>query len=258
MIAGLVYGWALMAQSLTSECQKSVALFESGYVAEAQRGLEAALRNEANSFCWKALGVIYASQGNTRAAERPFGEACRKNPNEADACYFWARALYSLDRFEESLVALARCSRPEMASWRNLTARGQALEALGRPEAEDDLRLAVEARKRDPKALAEPDPLVSLASFLYRQGKTSEASSVLDGAPFRYGELASFQYQRGRVLAQQGNWPAALAALLRAVELKPGYSDAHGLLSRAYYRLGDAAKGALHAAKSREGSVTTR
>jgi tetratricopeptide (TPR) repeat protein len=262
VIAGLFWSAALMAQAASGECQKSVALFESGRVAEAQRGLEAAVRatgrNEANSFCWKALGVVYASQGNTRAAEGPFGEACRRNPNEANACYYWARALYSLDRFGESIEALGRCPRLEGASWRNLTARGQALEALGRPEAEADLRQAVEGRLRDSQALSEPDPVLSLAAYLYRQGRTSDAATLLEQAPLRYGQLASFHYQRGRVLAQQGDWQGAVAALRRAVERKPDYSDAHGLLSRAYYRLGDAAQGAFHAAKSREGSVITR
>ncbi len=206
--------------------------------------------------CEKSRGVALASKGDYRAAILHFAEACRLNAREPDACYYWGRALYSSDRFEEALDAfdLALVS----TDWKVATARGQSLDALGRPEAEGELKRALTKRSKLNSAVTEPDPLLALGSFLYREGRSGEALKLLKEAPPQYRRVTSYHYQLGRALAQHQRWEESAEALKSAVDMEPGYSEAHALLGRAYYRLGKAALGAEHSLKATQGSVTSR
>jgi Flp pilus assembly protein TadD len=237
---------------LLSSCEQGAELFRQGQLEPARQLLEAAFKNKPDAFCAKSLGVVYAALGDTRRAEAPFAQACQMNSKEPDACYFWARALYSLDRFADSLAALDRDPAPVSA--RSLTARGQALDALGRLSAEAALRQALKLSE----APAEPDPRLSLAAFLTRQGRLPEALTLLRAAPPAYQRLPAYHYQLGRALAQQEQWAPAAEALRNAVSLQPIYPEAHGLLSRVYYRLGDAAQGARHSALALQGSTISK
>lgn len=250
-------GWELQLVA-QDQCEQGGALFTQGKVQEARGLLEKAVLQKATAFCWKSLGVVLASEAKYLEAERAFGQACRLDAREQDACYFWGRALYALDRFEESLSALVRAPQGVLGLWRISTARAQALEALGRNEAETEFQKALSQRNQDYSPLVEPDPRIGLASFLYRQGRAEEAVRLLEGAPNSYQKLASFHHQLGRLWSQQGAWEKAARSFERALELNPGRSETHGLLSRVYYRLGDAKRGEFHAAKSRAGSVTAR
>jgi Flp pilus assembly protein TadD len=63
--------------------------------------------------------------------------------------------------------------------------------------------------------------------------------------------LPAYHFQVGRALAQSGEWARAAESLRRAVELRPSYGEAHGLLSRCYFRLGQDGLGARHQALAR-------
>jgi tetratricopeptide (TPR) repeat protein len=210
----------------------------------------------ADAPCLKSEGIALAAAGNYRAAIQPFERACKANPAEPDACYYWARALYSSDRFEDSLLALAQAHKSATPAWRIATARGQALDALSRTEAEAELKRALSLFPGQP--LREPIPLLALTSFLYRQGRPTEALKLLQSAPAHYQSLPTFHYQLGRALANHQQWPAAAEALRKAIALNPNLSDAHGLLSRAYYRLGNNDLGATHSRLATQGSTTSR
>lgn len=249
----LLVGWQPQA------CRDAATLLESGKIAAAQPALiAAAAANPESSYCAKALGVLHATQRDYRAAEAPFRRACQLNAAEPDACYYSARALYSLDRFEESLAALARAAPGSTKAWRLAAAEGQALDALGRLEAEAVLRKALAERERDPAPISEPDPLLALAAFLYREGRGGESLALLNGAGVRYQHVAVYHYQRGRALAQGLQWEQATAALEQAVALNDAYAEAHGLLSRCYYRLGKTELAERHTARARQGPASSR
>lgn len=239
---------------LAASCEEGVALFRQGALEPARQALEQAAQKHPSAFCIKSLGIVYAAFGDYRRAEPPLGSACRMSPKEPDACYYWARALYALDRFAESLAALDRAP----LSWRVAAARGQALDALGRPAAETALRAALELRQRDPAPVSEPDPLLALGQFLYREGRVAEVLALLQSAPPPYQRLPNFHYLLGRALAQQEDWPRAAEALRQAVALAPQLAEAHGLLSRVYFRLGKAALAAEHSRLALQGSTTSR
>src|SRR6516225_5108043 len=48
---------------------------------------------------WKAIGVILASRGEYDGAEGPFRNACELQRSLADACLYYGRTLYLLNRF---------------------------------------------------------------------------------------------------------------------------------------------------------------
>ena len=236
---------------LAASCDEGVALFRQGKL---EAALQLLVKAPPTAFCAKSLGIVYAALGDYRRAEPPLGSSCRMNPKEPDACYYWARALYALDRFAESLAALDRGP----SSWRVATARGQALDALGRPAAEPVLRAALQLRQRDPAPIAEPDPLLALGHFLYREGRVDEVLGLLQSAPPPYQRIPSFHYLLGRAHAQQEHWPRAAVALRQAVALDPHLAEAHGLLSRVYFRLGNAELAGQHSRLALQGSTTSR
>ncbi len=158
-------------------------------------------------------------------AEPLFREVCASG-KDPDACYFWSRTLYAMDRHEEALRALEYADARQM---KVLTAKGQSNEALGRyAEAEGAYKRAgVEAR-----------PAYGL--FLYRQGRMEEAAAVLaDAGPA--GALT-----RARALFQLGKLDQSLTVLQ---PLFGSVAEAHELASRIYYRKRDTVSGDKHAAQ---------
>lgn len=227
---------------------RALQLLEQGRTAEAIPLLERAAEADGkNAIAWKALGVAYASLKDYTAAEPAFGKACRLAPQLADACYFHARALYALDRFEESLAALSRVG----AGWRIRLAAGQALEGLGRrEEAEKSLRDAV-AQVR----YADPGPGVALGLFLLRSGRATEAQAPLEEVAGRFPNSADAHTILARVLLERNAFDQAVPHLERALALQPDSSQAHLLLARAYVRQGRTSDAQPHFDAAARGTV---
>ena len=168
----------LLAQ--TSDYTRGVDLFEKHeYPAAITYLLRASREQPLDAKVWKALGVSYAAQNSFQEAEPALRRACELDPKLLDACYFYARALYALDRFEPSLQILERIS-PKY--WKVHVATAQALDALGKPtEAEREYRAAL-VQSQD----AHPQPGTALGLFLVRQGRFAEAAAPLQAVVKRF------------------------------------------------------------------------
>lgn len=232
----MVSALALTFLLQSADCSAGAEAFRQGNLAQAQQLVGAALALRSTAYCEKVMGVVYAARKDYRAAEGHFAKACALDRRELDACYFWSRALYSLDRFEESLLALQKAEGASQ-EWKIRTGRGQAYDALNRPEAESELRKAVAAKQQDPRPPGEVDPLLALTALLYRQGDAAQVLTLLRAAR-GYGHLAAYHYQLGKASLAEGDLAGAEQSLLAAVERQPRYPEAHGLLSRLYDRLG--------------------
>jgi tetratricopeptide (TPR) repeat protein len=187
----------------------------------------AARPNDAQVF--KALGVAHAARGEYDAAEPAFAKACGLNPQLPDACYYYGRALYALNRFDASLDALRRAP----AGWRVSLGIAQALEALGRNESEAEFRKAL-AACRD----ADPQPGVAFAQFLIRQGRQTEAVAPLETVLKRFPRSAEAHTHLGRLLLDRGDHSAAIDHLRQAVAIDEKSAQAHLLLANAYVQAG--------------------
>src|ERR1700730_18638179 len=89
-----------VAQDAGEFYRRGTQLFDEHKPAAAIAALEqsVALRPE-HAAAWKALGVVYAAQGDYQKAEKPFLNACQRQPALADACLYYGRTLYLLNRF---------------------------------------------------------------------------------------------------------------------------------------------------------------
>lgn len=164
-----------------------------------------------DAVAWKAIGVKWAREANYLEAEEPFRRACELDPKLPDACYFWARVLYALDRFEPSLAALKKLPLDA----RTALAIAQAEEALGH---------AVEAEAHFKRA----GDAVKYGLFLFRQGRLAEAESVLNQNP----RTAEAWWQLGRVRYQLGKLAEARAAIEQSLALDPKQEPARLLLAK--------------------------
>ncbi len=199
----------------------------------------------------KALGALRAQAGDYAAAEPLFREACERR--EPDGCYFWARALYALDRHEESIAAILRSATPQ--GWRESMSIGQSREALGQfTAAEASLRAATALRAQDPAVRGDLEPELALGTFLYRQGRMQEAVSVLESGNAKSPRLL---YQLARARFQSGADGKALQALELLFKIDANHAEGHLLASRIYYKLGKQELGDLHAAQGSAG-VTSK
>jgi Tfp pilus assembly protein PilF len=231
----LVEALLILVLAQSADYQQGVALIDRGDPAAAIPLLTRAIEADPkNAQSWKALGVAHAALKQYSEAEAAFGRACTIDYKTPDACFFQARALYALGRYEETLTSLAHA---DPRSWRARLARAEALEALGKAgEAETEFREAA-------RLAAESDagPAAEYGRFLQRQGRSAESIPVLEKAVAAHPDHAEAQLYLGRALFERGDLEGALGRLEKAVALAPASAQAHLLLAKAYLRMGRAA-----------------
>jgi Flp pilus assembly protein TadD len=185
---------------------------------------------------WKALGVSQAARGDYAAAEEPFHRACLLDPKLPDACLYFGRTLYLLDRFEQAVDVLrtARASDPRNPEIYRIEAL--SLEALGKTdEAGTAFRQAIGLDQNPPP---NENPAIDYGVFLYRQGRTEAALEPLESAVRRHPGAARAQLELGCLLLALDRVEDAAAHLERAAALDPQGPRSHLLLGKAYQRLG--------------------
>jgi Flp pilus assembly protein TadD len=218
--------------SQTSEYDQGLALFQHGDAAAAVPHFRRAVAAEPrNALAWKGLGAALAAQKEYAAAEPAFRMACQLDAKLPDACYFLGRALYALNRFNDSLSALERA---DQANWRVRLAIAQSADGMGDSALSDrEFREAVaQCKGRDVEAATD------YGLVLVRQGRGGDAIPVLEEALKHHPQAPEAQTCLGRVLLEAGRTAAAIPHLERAVELAPESAQAHLLLAKAYVRAG--------------------
>ncbi len=255
-IAALLLPSAALAQS--TDYDIGVALFQKAQYESAIPYLRKAVKsNPADPRGWKALGVAYAAMGDYASSEEPFGKACELDPRLSEACYYYGRALYALDRFEPSIEILQRALKFEPDAWKIHLGLAQASEALERAaDAEKEFRAALAlCRHCDPK------PGNGYGLFLIRQGRAGEATHVLSEVSKKFPQSLETHVHLGRALLERGDFAGAVPYLEKALAIDPKMAQAHLLLAKCYVRLGRTAEAQPHfdaAAKYGEGGRAER
>src|SRR4051794_1209440 len=94
---GLLLPAFLASQDVDALYRDGLRLFSEH---QAQAAIEALRQTVAiqpgHALAWKALGVVFASQGDYERAETPFRNACERQPSLEGACLYFGRALYLL------------------------------------------------------------------------------------------------------------------------------------------------------------------
>jgi tetratricopeptide (TPR) repeat protein len=227
-----------------SDYDHGVALFEKGDPAAALPYLDRAAKSDpANAQKWKAAGAAHAALKHYADAEESFGRACKLDYKLPDACFFHARTLYALDRFEEALAALEHA---DPRNWRARLARAESLEALGRAAtAEQEYKQSLTLCRN-----ADPKPAVGYAEFLVRQGRAAESIPRLEEALAAHPTNADLHLWLGRALFDTNQLPEALPHLEQAVALNPKSAPSHLLLAKALTRLGRPSEAQPHYAEA--------
>jgi Flp pilus assembly protein TadD len=229
-------------------------LFSSGQadaaIAQFRRALE--LR-PAHAKTWKALGVVYASQGDYARAEEPFHRACLLNAKLPDACLYFGRALYLLDRFDDAVNVLRAAAENDAQNGQIYRIEALALEGAGKSEpAEAAFR---QAMRLDKNSALNEDPAIDYGVFLYRAGRVEAALEPLHAAVERHPDAARAQLELGCALLAVDQVELAAAHLQRATALDPQGARGHLLLGKAYQRMG---KSELAQKELDQGSRTVR
>ena len=230
-----LFAWLALAADPEELYRRGLRLFEEHQPDGAIQAFRDSLALRPNhAGTWKALGVVYASQGEYAAAEQPFHRGCLLDPHEPDACLYFGRSLYLLDRFEEALDVLRAAHRADPENARILRIEALSLEAIGNTsEAGTAFREAIQL---DRNPAINEDPSIDYGVFLFRQGNAPEALVPLQAAVARHPNAARAQLELGCVLLSLDRVEEAAAHLEQAV--KADTPRAHMLLGKAYQRLG--------------------
>jgi Flp pilus assembly protein TadD len=246
---------ALILFSAVLAASEADTAFEAGVTAFQKRDFAAALQqlqravtlDPRHARAWKALGVVHAAQEDFAGADVPFRNACEIDVRVEDACYFYGRNAYALNRFELSLEAMNKALRYDRRPWRVHLAIAQALEGLGRADnADEHFRKAIQLMGNDRPSAPDFDPRLNRSVFLYRQGRAEEALAAVRPVIEENPRAARPQLELGRALLQLGRLQEAAQALEQAVSLDRNSAAAHLLLGRVYARLGQPEKAAEH------------
>ena len=222
--------------------------FRAGRSAMARSPLERAVRlSPSSARAWKALGLVTMSNGNLEDALPALGKACELAENDEEACYFLARNLQALGRYESARAPFEKALRAAPEAMTAKVHRAVALNfvALFMPaEAERHFVKAIKlARPGQNGTETNEDARVDYGAFLFRQGRTEEALRPLEQAAHDSPSSARANLEWGRVLLHLNRLNHAAACLEKAVALEPGNSNAHLLLGQAYLRLGRISQG---------------
>jgi tetratricopeptide (TPR) repeat protein len=119
---------------------------------------------------------------------------------------------------------------------------------LGEPMQLPDLKLTTKAAAQAAaggemeKANAALRELFAKANQLSTEGKSDEAIAAYNEVLAKNPQVAEAHYNIGYIQAKKKDWPAAEAAYLKALEVRPGYGEAISALARVYQDSGQAAK----------------
>jgi tetratricopeptide (TPR) repeat protein len=218
--------------------------FRAGRSAAARPLLERAVSlSPASARAWKTLGLVTMSNGDLNGALPALGKACELDENDEEGCYFLARNLHALGRYESARDAFEKTLRAAPKPMLSKVHRAIALNFVA-------LFLPAEAERHFVKAiqLAGPsrngeDPRVDYGAFLFRQGRTQEALPPLEQAVRDAPSSARANMEWGRVLLHLNRTNEAAACLEKTVGLEPDNWSAHLLLGQAYLRLGRTSQG---------------
>src|SRR5215471_20407829 len=129
------------------------------------------LADPATARDWKTLGLARMSNGDLEGALPALGKACELDENDEEACYFLARSLHILGRYELAREPFDKALRaaPKPMLWKVHRAMALNFVALFLPaEAEQHFIKAIQLAGPAPNSEA---PRVDYGAFLFRQGR---------------------------------------------------------------------------------------
>jgi len=205
----------------------------------------------ANPEIYKILGLDYALGGMLRESEQAFRQAAQLAPGNWELHYLDGRALYELEKFQDSKAALQQAIDENPASVKAWTALGQVEDRLGNAaRAEENYRKALDLCGSGSRDCAWP--LFELGFLANRRSREKEAERYFRRAIEARTDWAKPHFYLGKTLAGLGQLDSARAELETAASLESDQSQYEYQLAQVYRRIGDHAKSEQHLARYRE------
>jgi tetratricopeptide (TPR) repeat protein len=208
-------------------------------------------RGDAQSEVYKVLALSGYLLHDTSQFEANIRSVLEKNPRDAEALYFLARYLFEVKRYSESLECFQRVIELEPDHYRAHyyvgllhVAGGEA--DLARAEFEASIKIV------ESKRIGYAWPYAEIGRASSDAGDTVGAMGWLSRGIRNDPTCPKTYYEYARVLFQKGATPEVKQALLEAVHLDPGYTEAYYLLARYYRKSGEAQTAAQVLAKFRD------
>jgi Tfp pilus assembly protein PilF len=247
------------AQDAGELCRAGIRLLSENQPIAAADALERCVKLRPDyTLAWKALGVASAAQGDYERAEKPFRTACGLQPALPDACLYYGRTLYLLNRFPAALDVLRQTltrdpNNPEI--YRLMALSSEALGETAEAAAAFQKALLLNRAALPDQRLPNDDPEIDYGVFQYRQGRPEQAVEPLLNVLGRHPDASRAHLELGCILLALDRLPQAEMHLERAVALDPQSSRSHLLLGKVYLRLGKQEAGER---ELRQGSLTVK
>jgi tetratricopeptide (TPR) repeat protein len=249
------------SQVISDLLQKGLALHQSGRGTEAAPVYERVLALDPKQPAANhLLGLVRLSEGRAADAVSLIARAIKGNPSDPQYHCNLGVALNAAGQPEEAILALDQAIALKPGYAEAYSNKGMALRSLKRlSEAADVYRQAIRLRPseagfhfnlantlRDAGHLFDTESayrravhlrpryaaaINGLATALDHEGRAAEVLELLDKALEEMPSEATLHVRRGRTLYSMGRLTDAAAAFRRAIELDPGFGEAHLHLS---------------------------
>jgi len=196
-------------------------------------------RGDARPEVYKILALSDYLAGNTDQFEANIRLVLEKRPHDGEAKYLLARYLFEFKRYSESLRLFQSLLEIQPDHYKARYYVGLSYVAAGDPER---ARAEFEASIKiiESKNVVYAWPFADLGRVLNDAGETGRALDCLSRGMRNDPVSPRIYYEYARCLFQQRGAAAEVKqALLEAVRLDPGYSEAYYLLARYYRKSGE-------------------
>jgi tetratricopeptide (TPR) repeat protein len=178
------------------------------------------------------LGIIQAQAGRFSEAAELFEQAGSLDPGFPRLAYSLGIAYFNAREYAKAVGPLGRALEGDPTD-----AALKRMLALASLESGAYAR-AAELLKDDPQLASDPSLQFAYGLVLVRSERAAEAQEIFSRLVKEHGDSAEMWVLLGQAQAQQGDYPAATAALQRALGLKPEVAEAQGTLGLIHLKQG--------------------
>jgi tetratricopeptide (TPR) repeat protein len=241
-VSAEVIGNEVRNSSVTKLLEKAQADLERGDLAGAAASLEQALsldvRQKHAGEIYKRLAMVEYLLGKLDRFEAHIREAIRLNPMDADARYHLGRRFFEEKRYREAMGAFLEAIKIQPEHYRARYYAGLVHKGENDGEgAKREFQAAIRVIERLKVRYAWP--FTDLGEWLINEGEYERGVGWLYRATRNDPKSPHAWYHYAKALFQKEPSFEVKEALLVAIGLDPGYSEAYYLLARYYQKTGE-------------------